>query len=74
MMAEFQAALGAGVGGGVPHILPPMKKAGFRAPWKEMGGPHQVGRLSGEVGWKAPCLAGSKDGRRSVFKSWLPFD
>lgn len=36
MMAEFQAAR---MGVGVPHILPFMKKAGFRTPQGEVGVP-----------------------------------
>lgn len=56
MMAEFQAAEGGGWG--VPHVLPPMKKAGCGNPRREVGAspsaPLEMGRLSGAVGWEDP--------------------
>lgn len=54
-MAEFQAAR-VGVGVGVPHISPLMKKAGFRTPQGEVGAPHphpEVDKLFGAVRWEA---------------------
>lgn len=46
------------MGVGVPHVLPPMKRAGCGNPRREVGAspsaPLEMGRLSGAVGWEDP--------------------